>query len=37
MYKHARDDFNDLKNRVRNMEDQVFDKEKDWDDRFNKD
>lgn len=34
IYEDVRDDFNDLKDRVRNMEDQVFDKEKDWDSRF---
>lgn len=36
LYENVREDFNNLKDRVRDMEDQVFDKEKDWDDRFNK-
>jgi phage shock protein C len=34
MYEDIHQDFNDLKDRVRNMEDQVFDKEKDWEERF---
>ena len=34
MYNNVREDFRDLKNRVRNMEEKVFDKEKDWEDRF---
>jgi len=33
-YENVRRDFNDLKDRIRNMEDKVFDKEKDWEDRF---
>ena len=35
-YGDAKRDFEDLKNRVRNMESRVFDKEKDWEDRFKK-
>ena len=30
----VRDEFNNLKSRVSKMEDSVFNKEKDWDDRF---
>ncbi|MDC7235149.1 MAG: PspC domain-containing protein [Spirochaetales bacterium] len=36
-YENVRRDFNDLKDRVRNMEGRVFDKERDWDERFKKD
>ncbi|MDC7239769.1 MAG: PspC domain-containing protein [Spirochaetales bacterium] len=33
-YDNIRRDFNDLKDKVKNMEERVFDKERDWDDRF---
>jgi len=36
-YENVRRDFSDLKDRVRNMESRVFDKERDWDERFKKD
>lgn len=36
-YENVRRDFSDLKDRVKNMEGRVFDKERDWDERFKKD
>ena len=35
-YESVRREFEDLKDKVRDMEGRVFDKEKDWDDRFRK-
>lgn len=36
-YENVKRDFSDLKSRVKNMESRVFDKERDWEERFNKD
>lgn len=36
-FDNVRRDFSDLKDRVKNMEGRVFDKERDWDERFKKD
>ena len=35
-YENVRRDFSDLKDRVKNMESKVFDRERDWDERFRK-
>ncbi len=35
-YENVRREYSDLKDRVRNMEGRVFDKERDWDERFKK-
>ncbi len=33
-FDHIKREYQDLKDRVQNMESRVYDKEKDWDDRF---
>ncbi len=35
-YEDIRRDFGDLKDKVKNMEQRVFDKERDWEERFRK-